>query len=137
MKEQEIRHLEALFGDQPPDSERHAEWQELQALADLLRLTVKTSSEQSVKPYLTERVLRRMAPVTAGTDLFFGALWQLFRPIGVAALLLILGLATYNASLVDAYDVRPTTAEVLLGLQPVTLTTAYASDLESLNFLDP
>lgn len=137
MKQQDIRRLEAMFSHEAPDQGLDAETRQVHALKRLIQFAVDEGSERSVKPFLVERVLRRLEPSTAGTDVFLGTLWQLFRPMGIAALLLILGLAAYNTSLVDAYDVRPTTSEALLGLQPVTLTTAYAADVEPLDFVDP
>ncbi len=137
MKNQEIRRLEALFGGQTPDQGLDAETRQVHALEQLLQFAVEEGSERSVKPFLAERVLRRLEPATATTEVYLGTLWQLFRPIGIAAMALILALAAYNTSVVDAYDVRPTTSEALLGLQPVTLTTAYAADVDPLAFADP
>ena len=137
MKQQDIRRLEAIFIREAPEQGPDAETGQLRALRQLIRYAVDEGSERSVKPFLVERVLRRLEPSATGTEVFLGTLWQLFRPMGIAALLLILGLAAYNTSLVDAYDVRPTTSEALLGLQPVTLTTAYAADVAPLEFVDP
>ncbi len=137
MKNQDIRRLEAMFSHQTPDQDLDAETRRVRALGQLIQAAVEEGSERSVRPFLAERVLRRLEPSAASTEVFLGTLWQLFRPMGIAALFLILALAAYSSSLVDAYDVRPTTSEALLGLQPVTLTTAYATDVEPLEYVDP
>ena len=132
-----------LRDDLARSPELRAELDGMKALRGLLQATVRASSEQALKPFFADRLMRRLAPATqrlasaASDEEFFGSLLRLFRPVAVASLLLILGFATYNVTLSDAYDAQPTTTEAVLGLTPVTLTTAYNLDFEMIPPLDP
>ena len=132
-----------LRDDLARSPELRAELDEVKALRSVLQTTVRASSEQALKPFFADRLMRRLAPATqrlaatAPDEEFFGSLLRLFRPVAVAGLLLILGFATYNVTLSDAYDAQPTPTEAMLGLRPVTLTTAYNLDLETIPPLDP
>lgn len=119
-----------------------AELEDLKALRSVLQAAVQTSSEQALKPFFADRVMRRLAPATqrlatAPDEVLFGSLLRLFRPVALASLLIILGFATYNITLSDTYGAQPTTTEAVLGLRPVTLTTAYNFDFETITPLDP
>lgn len=120
-----------------------AELDDLKALRSLLQTTVRASSEQALKPFFADRLIRRLAPAgtrlaaTAPDEEFFGSLLRLFRPVALAGLLLILGFALYNVTLADVYDAEPTTTEAVLGLPPMTLATAYTLNFETIPTLDP
>ncbi len=120
-----------------------AELADLKALRSVLQEAVHASSEQALKPFFADRLMRRLAPATqrlavAGPDeVLFGSLLRLFRPVAVVGVLIILGFASYNVTLSSSYDAQPTTTEAVLGLQPVTLTTAYNYDFETITPLDP
>ena len=114
--------------------ELRAQWKDLSALRSLLRHTADTSSQNALRPFLADRVLRRIRPAD---EALFGSLWHLFRPLALAGILLIVGFASYNATFYRSYDAQPTATEVMLGLRPVTLTTAYAADLDTFLPLTP
>lgn len=137
--EEEARLRQKL--DQSP--ELRAALQEVKALHGLLHTTVHTSAEHALKPFFTDRVMRQLAPSPQGLaaavqdEEFFGVLLRLFRPVALAGFLLILGFATYNVAFSDVYDVPTTTTEAVLGLPPVTLTTAYNLDFETIPPIEP
>lgn len=110
---------------------------DLKALQHLLQESVRESSETALRPFFADRVMRRIAPTTAPDEALLEYLWRLFRPMVVVSTLLILGLAAYSASRIDAYEATPTTSEAILGLQPITLTSAFAADLDIIPALDP
>lgn len=112
---------------------------DLKALQHLLQESMRESSETALRPFFADRVMRRIAPapVPAPDEALLEYLWHLFRPMVAVSTLLILGLAAYSASSIDAYEVTPTTSEAILGLQPVTLTSVFAADLEIIPALDP
>lgn len=114
-----------------------AELADLTALQHLLQESVRASSETAIKPFFADRVMRRIAPSPAPDEAILGYLWHLFRPMAVVSTFLILGLAAYSASRMDAYEATPTTSEAILGLQPVTLTSAFAADLDIIPALNP
>ena len=138
-----------LDGTLPPDEEARlrddlarspelrAELDEVKALRGLLRTTVRASSEQALKPFFADRLMRRMAPTPqrlaadAPDEELFGSLLRLFRPIAVTGLLIVLGFAAYNVTLSGEYEAEASTTEAVLGLPPVTLATAYDLDLST------
>lgn len=135
------RLLRLLEGALPPDEAarlrdeiarspalRH-EYETLRAMRTLLQTTTRDAAEKAVKPFLADRVMRRLAPQSEPEEELFGALLRLFRPVALAGLLLILGLGAYNVSRADAYDAEPSATEAVLGLPPVTLSAAYDLDL--------
>lgn len=108
-----------------------AELEALRGLRGLLRTTVRADAEVATRPFLADRVMRRLAaPVRrlSPEEELLGGLLRLFRPVAVAGLLLILALAAYNVTLATGYVAAPSTAEAVLGLPPVSLTTAYDVD---------
>ncbi len=132
-----------LRDDLARSPELRAELDELKALRGLLQTTVRASSEQALKPFFADRLMRRMAPApqrlaaTTPDEEFFGSLLRLFRPVAVAGLLLILGFATYNVTLSDEYEAEASTTEAVLGLPPVSLATAYDLDLSTTSSTEP
>ncbi len=104
---------------------------ELAALEHMRSLLQESSAGQTAHPFLAERVVRRIRSGAHREQILYGSLLRVFRPVVVAALLLIVSLAAYNITFRSTYTATPTTTEVMLGLQPVTLTEAFAADLET------
>jgi hypothetical protein len=123
--------------------ELRATLHEIKALHGLLQSTVDASAQHALKPFFTDRVMRRLTPIpqklTAASqdEEFFAFLLRLFRPVALAGILLILGFATYNVAFSDAYVAETTATEAMLGLPPVTLTTAYTLDFETIPPIEP
>ena len=123
--------------------ELRAELEALKALQGLLQTTVRTTSEEALKPFFTDRLMRRLTPAPqrlaaeASDEEYFSLLLRLFRPVVAAGLLLILGFAPYNVTLSSDYETRPSTTEAVLGLPPVTLATAHDLDLSTTPPTDP
>ena len=126
-----------LRDDLARSPELRAELDEVKALRGLLQTTVRASTEQALKPFFADRLMRRLAPAsqplaaTARDEEFFGSLLHLFRPVAVAGVLLILGFAAYNVALSGEYEAQASTTEAVLGLPPVTLATAYDLDFST------
>lgn len=99
------------------------------ALRAVLRESAEASAEHAVQPFVADRVMRRIASATRNDELFQATLWRLFRPIAIASFILMVAFVGYNSTVSRNYEVPPTATEVVLGLQPVTLTTAYSADL--------
>jgi hypothetical protein len=107
---------------------------QLVRLQSLMRQTMKASAPSAVRPFLADRVMRRLdssrarlAHLSAEEELQRGLEW-LFRRVAVACLIIIIGLAVYNVFQVTSYEANATTAEAVLGLPPVTIATADALD---------
>jgi len=111
-----------------------AEVEELRALQTTLRDTLDTHSEEALRPFFTDRLMRRVNAIRTTTyvfsseEEFFRNLTRLFKPIAVASLVIILSLAAYNFTISNAYEVAPSPTEAVLGLPPVDLATAYDLD---------
>ncbi|MFQ5569221.1 MAG: hypothetical protein ACE5G0_06075 [Rhodothermales bacterium] len=120
-----------------------AELEEIRALQGLLQTTVRASTEDALRPFFADRVMRRLRPAaqrladSASEEEFFGVLLRLFRPVALAGLLIILGFAAYNVTQSDGYESQPSTTEAVLGLPPMTLATAYEFDLSPTTPTDP
>ena len=102
------------------------------ALGRLLQEHAEQASEHAFQPFLADRVMRRITMASPPEEQLFSLLFGLFRPVALASLLLILGLVGYNTVVSRTFDVQPTTTEVVFGLQPVSLTDAFTTDLEPL-----
>lgn len=107
---------------------------ELVRLQSLVRHSVQASAPTAVRPFLADRVMRRLdssrarlAHLSAEEELQSGLEW-LFRRVAVACLIIIIGLAVYNVFQVTSYEADATTTEAVLGLPPVTIATADALD---------
>ncbi len=98
------------------------------ALCSLLRESAEASAEHAMQPFVADRVMRRIAQLTRSEEVFQAALWRFFRPVALAGFILVLAFVGYNSTISRTYEVPPTTTELVLGLQPVTLTTAYSAD---------
>lgn len=102
------------------------------AVRKLLHDYVTESAETAMQPFFADRVMRRITTAAQPEEQLYAFLFRLFRPVALASLLLILSFAGYNAMVSRTYDVPPTTTEVVFGLQPVSITEAFAVDIEPL-----
>lgn len=143
------RLLQFLNGSLPPEDaarvqdelahspDLRAELETLRAMQGLLRTTVQSSAETAAKPFLADRVMKRLdparqrAPRLAPEEELFGSLLRLFRPVALAGVLLILSIAAYNVTLSNEYQADASTTEAVFALPPVTIATAYDTELLS------
>jgi anti-sigma factor RsiW len=143
------RLLRFLDGSLPPEDaarvqdelahapDLRAELETLRAMQRLLRTTVQSSAETAAKPFLTDRVMKRLDPARksakrlAPEEELFGSLLRLFRPVALAGMLLILIIAAYNVTLSSGYEAEASTTEAIFALPPVTIATAYDTELLS------
>ncbi|GIV61966.1 MAG: hypothetical protein KatS3mg044_0832 [Rhodothermaceae bacterium] len=139
--EQMLRWLEgAMTPDERADWERRLaaspalrqDCERLRALRDTLRATVREDAREALRPFFTDRLMKRLQPPAPPRrdDIFAEALAALFRPVLVASMALILLLAAYNVTH-GVEDAERSPAEAVLGLPPVTLTSAYELELSS------
>ncbi len=110
---------------------------DVQRLRTLLREAAETVAESSVQPFLPDRIMRRIQSSVHPEEDFFQSLWLAFRPVILASILLTLGFMSYSTILSRNYEVPPTPTEVVFGLQPLTLTNAYSSDLVEFSSMTP
>ena len=106
-------------------------------LRELLQETAEASVESSVQPFLSDRIMRRIRLLDQPEEHFFQMLWMAFKPVVLASALLALGFISYNAILSRNYEVAPTSVEIVFGLQPMTLTSIYTSDLDEFPSMIP
>ncbi len=104
---------------------------ELAALEQVRSLLQECTATRTAQPFLAERVVRQLRSSAHREQVLYGSLLRLFRPVVVAVLLVTASLAAYNITFRSTYSATSTTAEVMLGLQPVTLSEAFAADLET------
>ena len=102
---------------------------QLSAMEQVQLLLREGAARRAPDPFLAEHVIRRLNSRAHGHQDLYGALLAVFRPMAIAALLLIASMAAYNVTFRTEYSSAPTAAEVMLGLQPVTLTEAFVSEL--------
>lgn len=106
-------------------------------LPSLLQEAAKINADSGIKPFLADRIMRRVRSIHSREEQFFQAIWLVFKPVILASALFILGVLSYNALVSRNYEIRPTTTEMVFGLQPLTLTTAYSADLDELSSTIP
>jgi hypothetical protein len=128
------RHGNPFSGRDPDDLLMDPEWSHLQ---ESLRDMVSSESEHVEHALITNNILRAVRKVPSGMpsldDLWERALVSWFRPVVVAAVLLILLLAAYNVRQTSSDALELTTTERILGLHPVTVASAYDVELESIS----
>ncbi|MCY4158141.1 MAG: hypothetical protein OXE92_03900 [Bacteroidetes bacterium] len=108
-----------------------------QHLQTLLHETTEISSESNLKPFLTDRIMRRIQTLNRSDEYFFQALWFAFKPVALASVLLTLIFISYTTFLSRNYEVAPTPVEIVFGLQPMNLISAYSADLDEFPPLSP
>lgn len=92
-----------------------------------LRRMVEAEREVSMMSMPTERVMRavRAAASPYRESFVERELVSWFRPVLALGVVVILALAVYNFDLSRKNDYPQTATEMVLGLQPVTVATAY------------
>lgn len=110
--------------------ELRAEVEHLRALRFDLRQMAHTDAEAAASPWLAARVLQRLsaAPASYADEL---AQWleQVFRPVALAGLVMVLLLAGYNLRLSQSFASASSTVEAVLGLPPVSAASVYDLDV--------
>ena len=101
-------------------------------IGTLLLETSETTAATSLKPFLSDRIMRKIQSLHLTQESLSQILWLTFRPFILGCVVLTLVLISCNIFLSRNYDVAPTTTELVFGLQPLTLITAYSSDLDVL-----
>lgn len=91
-----------------------------------LRVNIKEGKVSAFKPFFAERVLNRIQSSVNSQDeeTFFESLFVLFRPVAIAAAVLIIIVAGYNISTSGQISI-----EGALGVPEVTLDDAYTTSL--------
>lgn len=107
-----------------------ADVEQLRTLRLDLRQTALADAEAVASPWLAKRVLQRLSnpPASYADEL---ALWlgQVFRPVALAGLVMVLILAGYNLRLSQSFATEASTAEAVLGLPPVSAASVYDLDV--------
>lgn len=87
---------------------------------DAIRIAVSASAEKSFKPFFTERVMQRITSSRekeSQQEMFFESLCSVFRPVALAATIILIALLSYNViksdriSLASAFAVSEATLE--------------------------
>jgi len=103
-----------------------------QDLQDLLREATSKTSESSTDPFLTDRIMHQVTSLDDMQHQFFHMLWHAFRHVAFVCVLMTIGFISYNLLLSRNYEVTLTPVELVFGLEPMTVTTTYLSDFETL-----
>ena len=106
-------------------------------LYTLLREAAEINAEFSTQPFLADRIMRKIRTINPSEEQFFQMIWFAFKPFILASVLFALGFLCYNTFISRNYEVPPTTTEIVFGLQPLTLTTAYSTDLDEFSSTIP
>ncbi|MFH1853610.1 MAG: hypothetical protein ABIA75_14840 [Candidatus Neomarinimicrobiota bacterium] len=104
-----------LLSDALTDSEQLClEKQEL----DQIRMIIQDAKTESFQPFFAERVMTRlMQPDKPATEVdMFTALTTFFKPLGIAATLVLIGLLVYNVSNAGYLSI-----DTIIGLPEVTI----------------
>lgn len=122
---------EALRHALDASPELQQQWQTLQATQTLLQEGVAMASEQALRPFFTDRLMRRLEATTrrAVEEEMFSIWMTFFRPIAIAGVVIILGLVFYNINVAQQYEAAASATETVLALPPVSLESAYELDL--------
>ena len=110
---------------------RH-ELAQLENVQNLLRESTLESSQTTLRPFFTDRVMRKLHPADStehAVDEISYFLLRLFRPVAIAGLFLAVCLAVYNLNLSNGFTSDTSTAEAILALPPVNSLSIYDLDL--------
>ena len=91
-----------------------------------LRQAIKKEKVSGFQPFFSERVLNRIQATlqAKGEDSFFNSLLVVFRPLAIAAIILIIIISAYNIT-----SSGQVSLEGALAVPEVTLNDAYATSL--------
>ncbi len=87
---------------------------------ETIRRSVASSTSHTFEPFFAERVMRRIEQKKSQQEPFFDALLAVFRPVVVGAVVLVIGLVSYNMIRKDRISLAAAFAE-----PEVTLEEAY------------
>ncbi len=107
---------------------------QLKATQALLQQVAAAASEDVLKPFFTDRLMKNLVPGSVSVSVeeeLASFMSLLFRPIAIAGLVLALCLAVYNINLSNGYSSDPSTAESILAMPPVTSMAVYELDYYS------
>ena len=102
------------------------------SLSQQLRALVHQEREATMMSMPTERVMRSIARSRSWSreNVVSLELLNWFRPVAFAGTLAILMLVVYNVRLSSTNELEQSTTEMMLGLPPVTVNTAYHLSIE-------
>mgnify|MGYP006919629298 CR=1 FL=1 len=98
-----------------------------------LRHLVETERHETMMSMPTERVMRALRRPKSwnSEEMWLTELVSWFRPVFVAGLFVVLALAFYNVRLLsEENEYQQSAAEMVFGLPPVTVASAYDINLE-------
>ena len=87
---------------------------------EAIRHSVTSSTSHTFEPFFAERVMRRIEQKKSQQEPFFDALLAVFRPVFVGAVVMVIGLVSYNMIRKDRISLAAAFAE-----PEVTLEEAY------------
>jgi len=105
---------------------------ENQSLRTLLQEATSTTTQATIHPFLTDRIMDQVTSLHRPQHQFFQTLWDTFKPVAFICLMITIGFITYNIVLSRNYEVALTPVEIIFGLEPMTLTTTYLTDIEDI-----
>jgi hypothetical protein len=91
-----------------------------------VREKIELQKEQSFKPFFTARVMQKIneTAVIDYNDIFYRSLFRMFKPVMVAAILLIIAISGYNI-----VNTRQISLEGALAVPRITLEQAFDPSL--------
>lgn len=98
-----------------------------------LRHLVETERNETMKSMPAERVMRalRTSQRWKTEEIWLAELFSWFRPVFVAGLFVVIALAFYNLQLLSSEnEFEQSAAEMVFGLPPVTMASAYDIHLD-------
>lgn len=98
-----------------------------------LRHLVETERNETMMSMPADRVMRALRrPQSWNTEeVWLAELFSWFRPVFVAGLFVVIALTLYNLQLLsDENDHQQSAAEMVFGLPPVTVASAYDINLD-------
>ncbi len=101
-----------------------------QSLQTLLQEATSTTIEFTSDPCLTDRIMDQVISLHEPKYQFYQTLWDAFKPVAAMCILITLGFLSFNMMLSRKYEVTLTPIEIVFGLEPMTLSTTYLSDLD-------
>ena len=84
-----------------------------------LRTTISDSAAKSFKPFFAEKVIRKIKEQEGVQETFFESLMYVFRPVAIAAVVLLITLVSYNLVKSDNISLASAFAEPEIGLEQV------------------
>jgi anti-sigma factor RsiW len=111
------------------------EMAKLERLHGRIRTSVHASGSEALRPFFSDRLMRRLKSAEAQQQEFAGSLVWVFRRVAIAGLAAIIALAAYNIATPGSFRDEQTPLEAAFSLPPVSVDMAY--DMEYLESLEP